>query len=96
MCRRDEQLAAQDEKVDKAIELFNNLGSTCGKAEPVKLREFLRTAIDKVVVRVEKTKYGRKDRYLLRGGHIHMKLEDLVELARCAEQELKLEVVDLE
>jgi len=69
--------AEQDQKVDGAIQLFSQLRETLLRADTVLLREFLRTAIDKIVVRVSKSKRGRKNRYHLLGGDIHMKVYDL-------------------
>ena len=63
--------------IDRAIQLFSQLRETLRKADTVLLREFLRTAIDKIVVRVSKSKRGRQDRYHLLGGDIHMKVYDL-------------------
>jgi hypothetical protein len=69
--------AEQDQKVDRAIQLFSQLRETLLKADTVRLREFLRTAIDKIVVRVAKSKQGRRNSYRLLGGDIHMKVYDL-------------------
>ncbi|MEO2049951.1 MAG: hypothetical protein ABGX16_25615 [Pirellulales bacterium] len=81
---KNRQLAEQDEKVDRAVQLFSQLRETFLKADTVRLREFLRTAIEKIVVRVSKSKQGRKNRYHLLGGDIHMKVYDLGLTARCA------------
>ncbi len=67
----------QDQKVDKAIQLFSQLRQSLLKADTVRLREFLRTAIDKIVVRVAKSRQGRRNSYRLLGGDIHMKVYDL-------------------
>ncbi len=72
-----QRLAETDEKVDRAIALFSSLRDTCRQANPVKLREFLRQAIEKVVIRVEKTRQGRKDRFHLLDGDIHMQVYNL-------------------
>ena len=69
--------AEQDHKVDRAIQLFSQLRETLLKADTVRLRELLRTAIENIVVRVAKSKQGRKNRYHLLGGDIHMKVYDL-------------------
>jgi hypothetical protein len=71
------RLAEQDLNVDRAVELFSQLRTACQKANPVTLREFLRTAVEKVVIRVEKTRQGRRHCYRLRGGEIHMQLFNL-------------------
>jgi site-specific DNA recombinase len=74
---QESQLAEQDQKVDRAIELFLQLRTTCQQANPIMLREFLRKAVEKVVIRVQKTRQGRRDRYHLLGGDIHMQLYNL-------------------
>jgi len=74
----------QDQKVDRAIQLFSQLRQSLLKADTVRLREFLRTAIDKIVVRVAKSRKGRRNSYRLLGGDIHMKVYDLGLTARCA------------
>ena len=56
---------------------------TCRKANPVMLREILRTAIDKVVVRVSKSREGRRHRYQLLGGDIHMQFNNVGFTASC-------------
>ena len=71
------QLAEQDRNVDRAIELFSILRTTCQKANPVMLREFLRKAVEKVVIRVQKSRQGRRHCYRLLGGEIHMQLYNL-------------------
>jgi len=48
---RERQLADQEQTVDRAIELFSKLRTTCRKANPVMLREFLSKAVEKVVIR---------------------------------------------
>jgi len=71
------RLAEQDQNVDRAVELFSQLRTACQKANPVTLREFLRTTVEKVVIRVEKTRQGRRHCYRLLGGEIHMQLFNL-------------------
>ena len=56
------QLADQQQKVDRAIELFSKLRATCRKANPVMLREFLGRAVEKIVIRVDKSQEGRRHR----------------------------------
>ena len=69
-----DRLAEQDQKVDQAIQLFSQLRSSLLNADTVKLREFLRTAIDKIIIRVAKSRQGRRDSYRLLGGDIHMQV----------------------
>ena len=71
-----------DETVDRAVALLSPLRKTCRRANRAQLREFLKTAIDKVVIRVKKTRPGRIHRYHLLGGHllggdIHMQVYNL-------------------
>ncbi len=77
-----DRLAEQDQKVDRAMQLFSQLRSSLLNADTVKLREFLRTAIDKIIIRVAKTRQGRRDSYRLLGGDIHMQVYDLGITAR--------------
>lgn len=75
-----------DDMVDRAVALLSNLRQTCRRANPVQLREFLRQAVEKVVIDVEKTLPGRRHHYRLRGGDVHMQLYNLGLTARRTEQ----------
>jgi hypothetical protein len=77
---RDGHLA--DETVDRAIALLSQLRPTCRRADPVQLREFLRQAVGQVVIHVDKRRIGCRNRYKLRGGEIHMQLNNLGLTAR--------------
>ena len=79
---KQRQLADQEQQMDRAIELFSKLRATCRMANPVMLREFLGKAIEKVVIRVDKSREGRRHRYRLLGGDIHMQLNNLGLTAR--------------
>lgn len=66
-----------DETVDKAVALLSTLRTTCEKADPVRLREFLRQAVEKVVLRVGKTLVARRHRFHLLGGDVYIRLNNL-------------------
>ena len=78
------QLADQQEKVDRATALFSKLRATCRMANPTMLRDFSGHAIEKIVIHIDKSQQGRRHRYRLLGGDIHMQLNKLGLTTRCA------------
>ena len=66
------RLSDQSKRIDAAMKRFSRLRETLQAADMPRLHGFLQSAVEKVVVDVEKQPNGKRSRYLLRGGEIHL------------------------
>ena len=67
-------VAEFDRQVANFVKTISRLRQSWEKADAAKIREFLQSIIGKVVVQVRKHKHGRRHRYELLGGEIHLQL----------------------
>ena len=70
-----------ERKVEAALGRLGRLRETVEKADPAKVREFLREAVERVEVWSERRQHGRQVRYRLRRGAIYLRGEFLENLS---------------
>ena len=71
------RLSEANRKFEAAISLFSRLQQSLVMSDVKTLRDCLEKAIDKIVVKVSKTKQGRRHRYQLLGGEIYPQVSSL-------------------
>ena len=76
------RVSEANRKLDVALTLFSRLRHSLMRSDFKTLRDCLEKTIDKVVVKVSKTKQGRRHRYQLLGGEIHPQVSSLFGLTK--------------
>lgn len=71
-------------KLDTALALFSRLWNSLVRSDFKTLRDCLEKTIDKVVVKVSKTRQGRRHRYRLLGGEIYPQISSFYCSNKCA------------
>ncbi len=71
------RVSEANRKLDAALALFSKLRHALVRSDFKTLRDCLEKTIDKIVVKVSKTKQGRRHRYHLLGGEIHPQVSSL-------------------
>jgi len=74
---KQRRVSEANRKLDAALALFSRLRHALVRSDFKTLRDCLEKTIDKVVVKVSKTKQGRRHRYHLLGGEIHPQVSSL-------------------
>ena len=69
---RKQLLSELNKRFDEAIEQFTQLRRYMEKAELAKLRQIFQEVIEKISIKVSKRKEGKRHRYTLLGGKIHL------------------------
>ena len=74
---KQRRVSEANRKLDAALALFSSLRHALVRSDFKTLRDCLEKTIDKIVVKVSKTKQGRRHRYQLLGGEIHPQVSSL-------------------
>jgi site-specific DNA recombinase len=74
---KQRRVSEANRKLDAALALFSRLRHALVRSDFKTLRDCLEKTIDKIVVKVSKTKQGRRHRYHLLGGEIHPQVSSL-------------------
>jgi len=78
------RLSEANQKFEAALSLFSRLQQSLIRSDFKTLRDCLEKTIDKIVVKVSKTKQGRRHRYQLLGGEIYPQVSSLYCSPSCA------------
>jgi CO dehydrogenase/acetyl-CoA synthase delta subunit len=71
---RKQLMSELNKQFDEAIKQFSQLRQYFEDADFAKLRQLFQALIDKVTIKVSKRKEGKRHRYTLLGGEIHLHL----------------------
>lgn len=75
--------ADADQRIDRAVSAFSTLRQVLQTADPVHSREVLRQAVDHVDVWTDAVPNGRKTRFVLDHGFVHLRSDNLLTLSAC-------------
>ncbi|MCH7753223.1 MAG: hypothetical protein IH898_13865 [Planctomycetes bacterium] len=89
---KQRRVSEANRKLDAALALFSRLRHSLVRSDFKTLRDCLEKTIDKVVVKVSKTKQGRRHRYHLLGGEIFPQVSSLYCSPRCAHMQPRVEL----
>ena len=81
---KQRRVSEANRKLDAVLALFSRLHHSLVRSDFKTLRDYLEKTTDKVVVKVSKTKQGRRHRYRLLGGEIFPQVSSLYCSNRCA------------
>ncbi len=81
---KQRRVSEANRKLDTALALLSRLRHSLVRSDVKTLRDCLEKTIDKIVVKVSKTKQGRRHRYQLLGGEIFPQVSSLYCSPRCA------------